>query len=240
MNLAKGFHVYAIDALYHGLSSKEPKDTDDRQGHQVAAVVELMDVEGIPWAHVEEESIGAHITFRLGLEHPDRCGKLILNTGAQINFKRTFPPPLNPVENAMRLGLEALDSLSPDAIRSRLEWLMTTPDRVTDELVEVRLQLYSQPDVREAMRTSFTAALSTPPGGRRARYEEEDCAKLKPPALVFWTEFNPSNPPEVGEHLASLIPGSKHYLMKDAAHWPQWEHPEEHDRVISDFIQGRL
>ena len=190
--------------------------------------------------HAEGESMGAHITFRLGLEHPDRCGKLILNTGAQINFKRTFPPPLNPVENAMRLGLEALDSLSPDAIRSRLEWLMTTPDRVTDELVEVRLQLYSQPDVREAMRASFTAALSTPPGGRRARYEEEDCAKLKPPTLVFWTEFNPSNPPEVGEHLASLIPGSKHYLMKDAAHWPQWEHPEEHDRVISDFIQGRL
>jgi 2-hydroxy-6-oxonona-2,4-dienedioate hydrolase len=24
--------------------------------------------------------------------------------------------------------------------------------------------------------------------------------------------------------------------MDDAAHWPQWEHPEEHDRVVAEFL----
>jgi pimeloyl-ACP methyl ester carboxylesterase len=28
------------------------------------------------------------------------------------------------------------------------------------------------------------------------------------------------------------------YCMKDAAHWPQWEHPEEHDRVVTAFLKG--
>ena len=26
--------------------------------------------------------------------------------------------------------------------------------------------------------------------------------------------------------------------MLDAAHWPQWEKPEEHDQVLIDFILG--
>lgn len=30
----------------------------------------------------------------------------------------------------------------------------------------------------------------------------------------------------------------KVYQMQDAAHWPQWEKPEEHDQVLIDFIKG--
>jgi hypothetical protein len=25
--------------------------------------------------------------------------------------------------------------------------------------------------------------------------------------------------------------------MKDAAHWPQFEHPEEHDAVVTKFLK---
>jgi len=27
--------------------------------------------------------------------------------------------------------------------------------------------------------------------------------------------------------------------MADAAHWPQYEHPEEHDQVIAGFFKGK-
>jgi pimeloyl-ACP methyl ester carboxylesterase len=26
------------------------------------------------------------------------------------------------------------------------------------------------------------------------------------------------------------------YVMRDAAHWPQWEHAEDHDRVVAAFL----
>jgi pimeloyl-ACP methyl ester carboxylesterase len=26
------------------------------------------------------------------------------------------------------------------------------------------------------------------------------------------------------------------HVMKDCAHWPQWERPDEHDSVICDFL----
>ena len=46
--------------------------------------------------------------------------------------------------------------------------------------------------------------------------------------------------PDIGEKFHSLIPESSYYCMEDAAHWPQWEHPEEHDQVLIDFIGGKL
>jgi len=234
MNLANHYHVYAVDMLYHGMSSMEPGDAEDYQHHMVAAILEMMDIEGLPWAHFEGESMGAHITFRLGLDHPNRCGKLIINTGHQVNFRKELPKPLNSVENAFRLSREYLDNPTTEGMRERLNWLMTTPDRVTDELVDLRVRIWALPETAASMRRIFNGAY------KPRQYEEEDCAKLTPPVLVFWTEFNPSNPPETGEYMASLIPGAKYYCMKDAAHWPQWEHPVEHDDVVVKFLQGKL
>ena len=61
-------------------------------------------------------------------------------------------------------------------------------------------------------------------------------ASIKHPTLVFWSDKNPGAGPDVGERIAKLIPGSQYYCMMDAAHWPQWEHPEEHDNVIAGFL----
>ena len=238
MNLAKHFHVHAIDALYNGFSSKDPLDTDDRPGHQVSAVLDFMDAEGLTWAHFEGQASGAHVAFRLGLEHPERCGKLIMSTGHQINFKRTFRPPLVPPEIGRSLTKAALDDPRPETVRPRVEWLVAAPDRATDELVDLRAKFYSMPEVQKAMRTQVPATPGRPTP--RRSYNEEDCGKLQKPTLVLWGEFNPGGGPDIGVYLASLIPGAKFHLMKDSAHWPQWEHPEEHDRVVIDFLQDRL
>jgi pimeloyl-ACP methyl ester carboxylesterase len=235
VNLGKNFHVYAIDALYHGLSSTEPPAVgDEQQRHQVAAIIELMDEEGLPWAHIEGESMGAHLTFKLGVEHPDRCGKLVINTGVQIDFKKQLPAPRSAVENAFAMAAEFLKAPTHEGMRRRLEWLMTSPDRVTDELVDLRMKLWSRPETAAAMTTRFGG------GHRPTRWSEEDCKRIKSETLVFWTEHNPSNSVETGQYFTSLIPGAKWYLMKDAAHWPQWEHPREHDEVITNFLLGKM
>ena len=234
MNLSKDFHVYAIDALYHGFSSKEPADVADRTAQQVDHLLDFMDAEGIDKANIEGESMGSHITFRTAYEHPDRCLKIVLNTGQQVNFKRKFAPNLKGPDSLRILSQAALKHPNRRTIRARMEWLMTTPDRVDEELVSLRLKFWSIPELQKALE-------GIGPGlGQPRRFEEEECQNIKVPTLVFWTEFNPSGGPDIGEYFASLIPGAKYYLMKDAAHWPQYEHPEEHDRVITDFIKGRL
>jgi pimeloyl-ACP methyl ester carboxylesterase len=229
-----GYHVYAIDAMYHGFSSKTPVDSD-RIGRQVEHLLDFMDAEGIQKANIEGESMGSFITLRTAMEHPDRCIKVVLNTGAAVNFKREFKPSLQPPEALRVLTQELLDDPSEETVRHRMQWLMSAPERVDEELVKLRIQFFNMPELREAQRA--TGASSTTATVRR--YEEEELKKMKVPALVYWTEFNPGGGPDIGEYFASLIPGAKFFNQLDAAHWPQYEHAEEHDQVVADFLKGK-
>ena len=100
----------------------------------------------------------------------------------------------------------------------------------------LRQRFYTDPATRVALKAIFNDAFSA--GGLFDRFAipEERLAEIKTPTLVFWTDKNPGTGPDVGQRMANLIPGAKFYCMNDAAHWPQWEHPEEHDRVILDFL----
>ena len=232
MTLGKDFHVCAIDSLFHGFSSKESIGTDDRTEAQADHVIDFMDAMGFEKAHVEGESMGAAIAFKLAQKYPDRLLKVVLNTASPLTVNLDQPgfKPFYKSPDSLRiLSQAALGNTTSRTVRSRLEWLMTTPDRVTDELVALRLKFFAMPEIQAAQ----SAAL---PGGG-ARPTEEDFQKITVPTLVFWSEFNPDSGPERGEYLASKISGSQYYCMLDAAHWPQYEHPEEHDRVVTTYLK---
>ena len=44
--------------------------------------------------------------------------------------------------------------------------------------------------------------------------------------------------PDEAKRLQSIIEDSELYVIRGAAHWPQWERPEEHDQVVMDFIRS--
>ena len=72
MPLAERFHVYAVDALYHGHSSLEPYDAVNRVRTQANALLDFMNALDIRRAHMEGESMGAGMVFDLAMRHPDR------------------------------------------------------------------------------------------------------------------------------------------------------------------------
>ena len=237
-NLAgHGFHVYAADALYHGFSSKDDYDDAHRTQRQADALADLITALGHPWAHVEGESMGGDIALEFGMRYPQMAGKLVLNTGGDepVRLKKTdFPSNPGGGGELAELSRQSILNPSFETMRKRMEWLVASPERMTDEMVDIRLRLYSFPEVGESIKRVYRM------GGSWADpiiYEEEDLRRFQPKALVFWTDRNPGNGPAVGEYLAGLIPGAQFYNMLDAAHWPQWEKPEEHDQVIIDFIR---
>ncbi|MFC5994346.1 alpha/beta fold hydrolase [Pseudonocardia hispaniensis] len=234
---ANGFHVYAVDALYHGFTDKQPYSDERRWDLQVDALADLIEGLGYSWAHIEGESMGAMITFEFGMRYPQMCGKLIMNTGfGAVDLKKTdFRTQPGGGVALQELSVQSVVNPTFETVRKRMEWLVASPDRMTDEMVEIRLRLYSFPEIYRSMQNVYWIGKQwrwTP------RWEEEDVAKFQPEALVFWTEHNPGQGPDYGEYVAGLIPGAKFYTMADAAHWPQWEKPEEHDQVLIDFIQG--
>jgi 2-hydroxy-6-oxonona-2,4-dienedioate hydrolase/2-hydroxy-6-oxo-6-(2'-carboxyphenyl)-hexa-2,4-dienoate hydrolase len=241
-NLANnGFHVYAIDALYHGFSSKGPR-VDNRTEMQADALADLIEALGYGWAHVEGESMGGSIAFVFGMKYPQMSGKLILNTGVgPLQLKRTEFPE-NPGGGTTLQELSQRSILEPtfENVRARMEWLVAEPSRMTDEMVRIRMRLYSFPEVYDSIKWIYRMGQQWSAAATQQRtYTEEEIQEFKPQSLVFWTEKNPGQGPAFGEYVSNVIPGAKFYNMLDAAHWPQWEKPEEHDQVLIDFIKGK-
>jgi pimeloyl-ACP methyl ester carboxylesterase len=232
----QGLRAMAIDLLWHGWSDKPP--FNDAVPSYAAQVLDLMDAEGIERAHVEGESLGGWVGLWLALEHPDRIDRLVLNTTAGVRFGEghVHEKPGEGRDLLRTRSLEAINDPTPETIRKRLEWLMAKPERVTAELVDVRLRIYTDPESQLALRTVFENSFGFGSGPNR-QIAEERLADVKAPTLVFWTDKNPGTGPDVGRRIAELIPNAEFYCMDDAAHWPQWEHPEEHDRVVTEFLK---
>lgn len=234
--LGRDFDVYAIDFLWHGYSQKEPfaKEWLPLLGEQVIDFIEGLGVEKV---FIEGESLGGWVTLWLALNYPDRIRKMVLNTpaGAAGAIGEAHPE-----EGRLLLAQRSKDTLtnlSLETVRKRLEWLMASPDRVTDELVDIRYQIYADPKTQSSLSQLYDNSFGL---GTSKDYEiaPKELKSIRIPTLVLWTDKNPGTGPESGQRLAQLIPGAEFHCIMDAAHWPQWEKAEEHDSVVKEFLLG--
>jgi pimeloyl-ACP methyl ester carboxylesterase len=241
VRLGGSSRAMAIDLLWHGFSSKPAYVDGEDIPTYARQILDLLDSERIGQVDIEGESLGGWVGLWIALHHPDRIRRLILNTTAGIRW-RSQAVDEKPDEGRKLLAqrsLAAIEDPTAETIRKRLEWLMARPDRVTDELVDVRTRLYADPDVQASLRRVFENAFAGV-GAPRKTIGEEDLARVRVPTLVLWTDKNPGSGPDVGERIASLIPGARYHCIADAAHWPQWERPQEHDDIVGRFLRDEV
>ncbi len=239
--LGSQYRAMAVDLLWHGFSSK-PEFTGDAIGGYLGQLIDLLDAEGIDKAHVEGESLGGWVAMALALAYPQRVGKLVLNTTAGIAWpagSAAEEPAAHARQDLRARSLAALENPTEEVIRHRLEWLMASPDSVTDELVEVRRRIYADPGTSSALRTVFANSFGQGTGAG-AKIPPERLADIAAPTLVLWSDRNPGSGPDVGRRIAKLIPGAAFYCVAESSHWPQWEQPAEHDRVVLEFLGGEF
>lgn len=244
---AAGYHVYAVDALYHGYSSKPDLPADGFRAmldNQADAVIDLIDALGYDKVHYEGESMGAGIGTNLALRYPERIDKLILNGFGMIKTKKAaqdFKPTAGPsMEVLFPLSVAAVTDPTYENIAKRLHWLVKEPDRITDEMVLLRQRLYQDPNINQMMRQVFRVGQPPPDFATlmaAAPSEEAIAAAWKNDTLILWGDHNPGQGPEYGEYIADLI-GAKFHEFVDAGHWPQWEKPDEYAQVIIDFLKS--
>jgi pimeloyl-ACP methyl ester carboxylesterase len=234
--LGQHYHAIAIDLLWHGLSSKPPFTPEMIPMH-ARQIIDLMDDLGVEQAFVNGESLGGWVAAWTALHYPERVAGIVLNTMAGVRWNRD-KVAIDDAGGRIALrdrSLAAVRNPSRETIRTRLEWLMASPDRVTAELIELRYAMYTRPDTNESLQNVFAQIgadeLNT--------LSEDDLARISVPALALWSEKNPGAGADVGERLAALVPGAAHYCIGDAGHWPQWEKPDEYNRVVLAFLDGK-
>lgn len=231
--LSQRFRVLALDLVGHGYSDRPAAAPD------VAAyarhVVGLLDTLGIDRAHVSGESLGAMVAAWVGIAHPERVRRVVMNTGTLARPDGAGQAQLDDLEQ--RTLALAQSGLTREAIRHRMNWLVADPSRMTDEMIDVRLRIYGQ----DGMLDSVAQIMSSVVGMLRGDHGDEFMAPgvlktLECPTLVLWTQDNPGQTTEMARAASADLPDGRFEVLTDCAHWPQFERPDVFNETHIAFL----
>lgn len=231
--LSRHFRVIVPDMIGHGFTDRPDLDytLDDFAAH----IFGLLDVLGLKSAHLSGESIGGCIAAWMAIHQPERAKTLILNTGILDRPDEKGLAQHADLEKRTRMLAE---DCSLDTVRRRLEWLVLDKDEMTEEMVHIRHRIYSQPDmVKSVIHIMLTVlAMNRGPFKGKDYMARERMAEIKCPTLVMWSDHNPGKPFEVIKPAIDLIPNAEVHVIKDSAHWPQFEQPDRVNSLMIDFL----
>jgi pimeloyl-ACP methyl ester carboxylesterase len=233
--LGAHFRVLALDMLGHGYTDRPDSapDVADYAQH----VVDLLDTLGIEKAHVSGESLGAMVAAWVGIAHPERVNKVVMNTGTLARPDAAGQAQLDDLEQ--RTLALAENGVTRDAIRHRMNWLVADPSRMTDEMIEVRLRIYSQAGMLESVARIMSSVVGMLRGDHGDAFMAPGVLKtLGRPTLVLWTEDNPGQTTDLAERVSKDIPDVRFEVLTDCAHWPQFERPDVFNEAHIAFLTG--
>lgn len=231
VTLADRYHVVAFDFVGHGFSDKR-LDVDYTPEAYAEHLRELMDALGIARAHLSGESLGGWVGGKFALRYPDRVKRLVLNTSAGLPI--VSEKGRQDLANLVELSKKSAGQLpSFETVLARMKWLVHPNNwgLLTDELVRTRLRIYNDPDAQRV------AALVQK---QLSRNEADDLIafeRLSVETLFLWTRDNPVHDIAAAEAACARTPRALLYVMNaDAAHWPQYEAPEEFNSALRSFL----
>jgi 2-hydroxy-6-oxonona-2,4-dienedioate hydrolase len=230
--LSQHFRVLSVDMVGHGFTDRP--DGDYTMDTFADHVVGLLDAIGADQAFLSGESLGGGVACWTALKYPERVRALSLNTGI---LARPDEKGLGDLADIQARTEKLKENMTPETIRRRLEWLVHDPSDVTDELVAVRLKVYSQPGMADTvvkiMRTVLT--MNRDAYGD-VDYYDHTLANLTCPVLAVWTDHNPGKSHEAVKGAIDAIPDCEFHMINGAAHWPQWEKADEVNGYMIEFL----
>jgi pimeloyl-ACP methyl ester carboxylesterase len=193
----------------------------------VADLLQIMDALGLKPAHLVGCSMGASLAIDFALDHPERVSKLVL-VGPGIsgaNFGKKYPDLWADVKAADDAGdLVALNE-------AEMKLFLAGPRRSV-EAIEKRLRDLFLDMNATSMKSDFDAA----PHDEIDPPAVERLGEISAPALVVVGDEDVPPVLDATEMLIEKVRGARKAVIRDAAHLPNLEHPEEFNRVVLDFL----
>jgi 2-hydroxy-6-oxonona-2,4-dienedioate hydrolase len=226
--LSRRFHVFALDMVGHGFSAKpEMKYTIARYASHIQA---FMKGKGMRRASLIGQSLGGWVAGWMAHSCPELVEKLVL---VNTNGFRPIPPEI--VRKIREGSMAAVENVSRESMIARLRPLMLDPNMISDELVSVRMAIYRQPEMKRVMSCVMGAELE-PERQKEFELTPERLHHITAPTLVTWTTHDALCSAEEADARRREIPLSEFHLLRDCAHWPQFEQAEEFNRVVTEFL----
>jgi len=219
--LAKDRRVVAVDLKGSGYSSR-PEKGDYSLTEQARLVIRLMDKLGIDRASFVGHSLGGEVAMRLAANWPERVEKLVL--AASVSGDRIPSLPVTPLIKPI---LWLIGRLFGRRIFRRQFY---DPRKATKEVLEA---------YRRPLRIKGTghAVYQTLRDMRREKAVES--SRITAPVLILWASSERILPRWVLSRLRKRFPQAKVVAIERAGHLLLEEQPEQANRAVKSFLEGR-
>jgi 2-hydroxymuconate-semialdehyde hydrolase len=225
MLLASRLRVIVPDLLGYGASEK-PEDADISAPAQARYVSDLVHHCGIERFAVVGHDLGGAVAQLLALG--GRVEALVLlDTG---------PADRSPIAGVRALQAARPDQESPgfveEVVRLALDRGIARASATNDALLDGFIRPW-----RADPAALFRAARGLDGGGPVGL--ETELSALDIPVFIVWGEEDPYFPPDVGERLGELIPGSMVALLPGCSHFVNLDAPQTVGPLIFEFLRTR-
>jgi pimeloyl-ACP methyl ester carboxylesterase len=220
--LANQYRVIAPDQVGFGRSDKPVMNYD--VGVLSEFLVAFLDAIGISRASLVGNSIGAAVAASTAVHFPHRVERLVLVDGAGYRRGRRATPWAPRLRQIQRCT-------SLDDTRENIRLMVYDKALVTDRLVA---ESFASRAPSALVVEKIQSAIERRVGG----ITDEEMRSIKIPTLIVWgKEDELAGPPgRTAERLRRDIAGSELAVIAEAGHMPQFERPEEFNRLLREFL----
>jgi pimeloyl-ACP methyl ester carboxylesterase len=229
--LAKRYRVYAIDLIGSGETDKPMVEYSLQT--LVEHVAGFIDALNLRQVNIMGNSQGAYVAVKYALDNPGRVKKAALISSGSIAAACGIEAP-----PGKRLPLPRFDGSKP-SLRTFMEAIVNDRSKLTDELIDARYAVASQPGHKEmldSLQVYRKLALEDSSHGQVWSLRDR-LPKLKIPACIIWAGNDRTAPLDpLGHELHKLAPQIAFHVVEGAGHQVQNDKPEECNRLLTDFF----
>jgi pimeloyl-ACP methyl ester carboxylesterase len=212
--------------------------SDDWGGHPMVtaqgAVTPFLDALGIDRVDIVGNSMGGGVGISTAINDPDRVARLVTIGGIGTNV---FSP--GPSE-----GIRLLQEFTENPTRQRLiDWLNSMvfdQSLVTEELIEERWELATDPDTLAAARRMYGkaafASMMTAMATSDAPLPWARMHKVTVPTLLTWGRDDRVSPLDMALIPMRTIPNAELHVFPNCGHWAMIEAKEAFESVVLAFL----
>lgn len=224
--LADHFHVFAIDMLGCGFTDKPAHDylIPDYADHAFA----FLDAVGIGRARIIGVSLGSWVGARMVASLPERVEKLVMVAPAGIITDAEEEARV--AEGVRKRRQLAAEAPSWKSVKGILTRMLHDPANLIDDLVAVRLAVYSQPAMLAAMPHLLAFAGS---GGDLKR---DEWRSLTRPILAVAAIDAGDMFMKNAYSIAELAPNAQLLELSGCDHWAQFERADAFNEAAIAFL----
>jgi pimeloyl-ACP methyl ester carboxylesterase len=233
--LGQKFRTIAIDSVggYGGTDPYAPVPLGIQS--RVDHLADFVDALCLGKFAIGGNSQGAWAAAQYALLYPKRVTKLLMVASATMT--RAFG-----IKGEVTVGQKVLQSYDGTRahMKKLLKALIMDPDKITDELIDMRQKSASRPgaaEARKAFQQGSNEYMANPdqttPFSMAGRLDN-----IGIPTTFVWGENDAFAPPEIGKLLEPLLPNTPFHWIPNANHQAQNDQPDVVGKIMMDFFSA--